>query len=271
MAAANDVDAAQFLALFKQTSAYELIAGIARGHKRLLTDDQLEACFAGFIEVARELCTDSRGEKAISEFEINPFALTGGEMTPLDGFLRMGTVSAPAYPRPVAKVGKLLHPESVAVIGASAKGMNPGRVILRNVVEAGFPVENVFAIKEGLTELDGVRCVDAIADLPRPMDLIVLAVAANQVPDLAAEIIDRKAAQAVILIPGGLGETEGGKEAEKKLREGITEAHKSEDGGPVFLGGNCLGIFSRPGHYDTLFIPKTKLPRTGTARDAAWH
>ena len=31
------------------------------------------------------------------------------------------------------------------------------------------------------------------------------------------------------------------------------------DGGPVFLGANCMGVISRPGNYDTWFIPAAKL------------
>ena len=33
------------------------------------------------------------------------------------------------------------------------------------------------------------------------------------------------------------------------------------DGGPVFLGANCLGVISHPGRYDTMFIPDAKLPK----------
>jgi acyl-CoA synthetase (NDP forming) len=32
--------------------------------------------------------------------------------------------------------------------------------------------------------------------------------------------------------------------------------------GPVFVGGNCLGIISHPGNYDSWFIPEERLPRT---------
>ena len=34
------------------------------------------------------------------------------------------------------------------------------------------------------------------------------------------------------------------------------------DGGPVFIGGNSLGVISHPGRYDTMFIPETKLPKS---------
>lgn len=44
----------------------------------------------------------------------------------------------------------------------------------------------------------------------------------------------------------------------------ITEAHKNlaagGDGGPAFLGANCMGVISRPGKFDTWFIPAAKMP-----------
>lgn len=263
MAAALNTTGDEFFSLFTRTTAYELIAGISRGHERLVSDEQLKACFGAFIELAvRFSSPDRRDKPAIGEFEVNPFALTGDDkLVPLDGFCRLANAPTEATPRPVGKIDKLLHPKSIAIVGASAKGLNPGRVILRNVIEAGFDLSNVYAIKDGLPELDGVRCVASVAELPRKVDLIVLAVAASQVPPICEEIIKRDSADAVILIPGGLGETEGGKETERRLKERIAGAHASPDGGPVFLGGNCLGLFSRPGGYDTLFIPKSKLPK----------
>jgi len=65
----------------------------------------------------------------------------------------------------------------------------------------------------------------------------------------------------VMLIAGGMGETEESAERAAALMERIRTAHMSEDGGPVFLGANCLGVVSHPGRYDTLFIPEAKLPK----------
>ena len=44
------------------------------------------------------------------------------------------------------------------------------------------------------------------------------------------------------------------------MRESLLAARRTPWGGPVVNGGNCLGIRSRPGRYDTLFIPTSKLP-----------
>jgi acyl-CoA synthetase (NDP forming) len=41
----------------------------------------------------------------------------------------------------------------------------------------------------------------------------------------------------------------------------INAAHARPGGGPVFLGGNCLGVVSHPGGYDSWFIPLERLPK----------
>ncbi len=262
MAPAFDISAEEFLDLFRRTSCYELLAGRARGHVRSADDSELRKCFAAFIELAKIYMSPQReGKKGIVELEVNPFAAIKGELVGLDGHCRLGHAPVASTPRPISKIDRLLHPRSIAVVGASAKSMNPGRVILRNIIGAEYNTSNVYVVKEGLTELDGVQCVESIDKLPKKVDVIVLAVAATQVPELAKTIIEKDACESVILIPGGLGETEGGKEAETQLRQRIAGAHTGPSGGPVFLGGNCLGIFSRPGGYDTLFIPKSKLPK----------
>jgi acyl-CoA synthetase (NDP forming) len=101
-----------------------------------------------------------------------------------------------------------------------------------------------------------------VTDLPDKVDLFVVAVGAGQVPDVINDLIDHDKANAVILIPGGLGEKEGSQDLEADLRDKIRKAHGSDNGGPLFLGGNSLGVISHPGRYDTMFIPDAKLPKS---------
>ncbi|HYL41463.1 MAG TPA: hypothetical protein VET90_09150, partial [Candidatus Binatus sp.] len=67
----------------------------------------------------------------------------------------------------------------------------------------------------------------------------------------------------VIVIPGGLDETASGAGHARRIREALAGASGRPDGGPVLNGGNCMGIRSRPGRYDTLFVPETKLAGPG--------
>jgi acyl-CoA synthetase (NDP forming) len=56
-------------------------------------------------------------------------------------------------------------------------------------------------------------------------------------------------------------EKEGAEDIEKDLRDVILQSRTRPDRGPVVVGGNSLGVISRPGGYDTMFVPDTKLPR----------
>jgi len=138
--------------------------------------------------------------------------------------------------------------------------MNFGRNILKNVLRAGFSKEDITIINPGAGEIDGVACVADMAAIKR-VDLLVVAVGAAQVPGLIDDIIDNDRARSVILIPGGLGETQDSRGRAREVTAKIHLAHASEKGGPVFLGGNCLGMVSRSGGLDTFFTPDECAPK----------
>ena len=53
-----------------------------------------------------------------------------------------------APPRPIGKLRHLLEPRSVAIIGVSEK-LNPGHIILNNLIREGFDRERIFVVKPG--------------------------------------------------------------------------------------------------------------------------
>ncbi|HRX84601.1 MAG TPA: acetate--CoA ligase family protein [Phycisphaerae bacterium] len=260
-ALAEQVTGGKFFTMFQRTMAYDILAGRARGYRRIIDDDTLIECFDAFIAMAHRYCDNARGDKPlIGELEVNPFALTEGHMVPLDGLCSLTEARALPPARPLSKINRLLKPKSMAIVGVSTKGPNMGRVILNNVIGCGFDTKKLYVIKPGEQEIDGIACVDSVAALPERVDLLVVAVSAAQVPDIAAEVLDTGKAESIILIPGGMGETAEGKAAEEQLRSRI-EVARHDGKGPVFLGGNCLGVQSRPGRYDTMFIPADKLAK----------
>ncbi|MCG6961645.1 MAG: acetate--CoA ligase family protein [Acidobacteria bacterium] len=257
------VDGRQFFDLFRQTLSYQRLAGEMRGARRQVADDLLVECFQAFIDLANRFSSvDPEARFHITELEVNPFVVSGGHLAPVDGLCSFQPAQGSAGQRPLTKIGALLRPRSAAVIGVSASSMNMGRIILNNIVGGGFPPDRAYVVRPGSESIDGVRCVDSIATLPEKVDLLVVAVGASQVPEVVAEVLDHDRANAVILIPGGLGEKEGSQELERELKRRIQEAHATGDGGPVFLGGNSLGVISHPGSYDTMFIPDSKLPKS---------
>lgn len=265
-------DGISFFELFRKTISYKKLAGLTRGQRRVVTDEQLIECFSSFIAMANHYSPEnSDAPFIIDELEINPFAFCDYLMVPLDGMCRFSLPGPVATPRPVAKIERLLHPESIGVIGVSASRMNFGRIIVKNILAEGFSPNDVVVLREGVTQIDGVACIPNLASLKKKLDLLVVAVGAAQVPALVDEIIERDSAHSVMLIPGGMGETEDSQQRAAAVIARINEVHGTPEGGPVFLGANCMGVVSRPGKYDTWFIPEEKFPkqRGATYRRAA--
>lgn len=261
-AVATETTAEAFFELFCQTAAYEMISGRARGHRRIVSDGELLRCFRAFIAIARRFCVD-RGETGpdVAELEVNPFAFRRQRMIPLDGRGRLATATARPHPRPIENIRHMLEPRSIAVLGVSAKEQNFGRIILNNILGCGFDKERLRIVKEGIDRIDGVACVPAIRDLPAVTDLLVIAAAAAQLPDLVEQCVIGGRVRSVIVIPGGVGETQDGKDVLVRVRETLGRSRLRPEGGPVLLGPNCLGVQSRPGKYDTFFIPDGKLAK----------
>jgi len=260
-------DAQVFLDLFRGTIAYRKLAGKTRGQQRIVSDERLIECFSAFIAVANHF-SPARPDApyVIEELEINPFAFREFHMVPLDGMCRFSRPAAAAAPRPVHKIDRLLHPKTIGLIGASATRMNFGRSILKRITASGFDPERITVVQPGAGDIDGLKCIPDLAALTRKLDLLVLSVDAARVPDLVDEVLKRDSAHAVLLIPGGIGETAGSRELAGELGRKIRQAHLTANGGPVFLGSNCLGVVSQPGKFDTLPVPEEKLPKQRGAR-----
>jgi len=205
--------------------------------------------------------------EAVTEIEINPLVPGPHGPVVLDVFVRLGGPRpAPEAERPLSRIGNLLRPDSIAVAGVSDR-MNPGRIILGNILAAGFDPGRVTVIKPGADTVDGCRAVPDAASLPEPVDLLVVSLAAGQVPALLRNVVDTRAAEAIVLIPGGMEERAEGAGLADRVRGTLAASRETAWGGPVVNGGNCLGVRSRPGRFDTLFIPREKLP----ARKEAPH
>lgn len=262
-------DGESFFELFRKTIAYRKLAGLTRGQRRIVTDEQLMECFESFIEMGRRYgASNPEAEFVIQEMEINPYAFSDFLMVPLDGMCRFSLPEDQESRRPIARIDNLLHPKKIGIIGVSTKRKNFGAIILDNILAEGYAKEDVVIIREGVDAIDGVPCVPNLQSLPCKLDLFVVAVGAANVPQLVDDVIEYDAAESVMLIPGGMGETEESKERAAGVIARIDEVHATEHGGPVFLGANCMGVVSHPGKYDTWFIPEEKLPKD---RTAAYH
>ena len=241
----------------RQVAVVQLTTGGLRGQKPLLPLGRIADLAATFLELGRAL-----GPR-IAEFEVNPFVIADdGRVVALDVLLKLRRPHAGSdgpRARPIDKLSRLLEPRSVAIMGVSER-MNPGHIIVNNLLREGFGRDRIVIVKSGTAEIEGCRCVPAIAAIPDRVDMFVLCVDAAQASEALVEIIEREKAESVVLIPGGLEEKAGSEAIVARMHTALARSRRSAWGGPVINGGNCLGIRSVPGRYDTTFIPEYKLP-----------
>jgi acyl-CoA synthetase (NDP forming) len=260
-AAVSLTDAVDFLGLFKRTLAYQKLAVLARHAGGVAPDATLEACFENLLALGKAFAPDNPAAPfVLRALELNP-AQIGSTLTARGAACAFGAPQPGRLPRPIEKIEKLIHPKRIGIIGVSGTSMNFGRIILRNLMGSGYPKEQLLVLKPGEAEIDGVKCVADLKSLDGKLDLLIVAVAASAVYDLVDEIIASDAVEAVMLIPGSMGETKKSREPAAALAARINAAHAKAGGGPIFLGANCLGVVSHPGAYDSWFIPLERLPK----------
>jgi acyl-CoA synthetase (NDP forming) len=256
------VDGETFFELFKNTISYKKLAGLTRGGKRIVTDEQLLECFSALIEVGNAYSPTTGSDFLIDELEINPFAFSNYLMMPLDGLCRFSPAGQPAGPCPIGKIEHLLHPATIGIAGISAKGMNIGRIILDNIMKNGFDRKGLVLIHPEAAVIDGISTIPELIAIRQKVDLLILAVNAGLIPGMIDDIIANDLAESVILIPGGLGEKKGQEQMLIDIRNRIAKARRnSAEKTAIFLGANSLGVLSHPGSYDSMFIPDSKLPK----------
>lgn len=235
----------------------QMVTGALRGQPERLSLPALQGLLKRWLAFAAAAMPAE-----VEGLEVNPLVVGPRGPTALDALLELGPGAGEEPPpepgRPLAKLERLLRPRSMAVIGVS-RHRNPGRVILENVLAMGFDRQRLYVIKPGVETLAGCRCVPDVASLPEPVDLLVVAVDAARAPAVVAEAVDQRKAESVILIPGGMGERNGSEGHAREVRRTLLESRGEDWRGPVVNGGNCLGVRSLPGRYDTLFIPRHKL------------
>jgi len=254
--------------LLEPLTFYGKLAAGFRGRKALVSPKTLAETFLRFRELAAAFSPGSPASPfVLEEAEVNPFVVRRGRLVPLDGVCRFSRAKEAPSVRPTEAIGRLLKPGSIGVIGVSEK-INIGHVILNNILKNGFAAENVVVVKPGLEAIEGCRCVPTIEAMPGTVDLFVLTLGADQCYDVMRDLVELEKARSVILIAGGMGEKEGGASIEEKILDLLREGRRSGKITPVVNGGNCLGIVSNPGRYDTLFIPDYKLPRPKIAGSA---
>jgi acetate---CoA ligase (ADP-forming) len=136
-----------------------------------------------------------------------------------------------------ASVRAFLLPRSVAVVGASRKAGSIGAVLLGNLKAYGFPGP-IYPVNPGPGDIDGAKVYPSVTALPRPVDLVLIAVPAAAVESVVGECA-RIGARGVVVISAGFAEvSEDGRAAQERLRDLVRAS------GMRLVGPNCMGVFN---------------------------
>ncbi|MEU2155952.1 GNAT family N-acetyltransferase [Streptomyces sp. NPDC019396] len=159
-------------------------------------------------------------------------------------------------------VQRLLAPGSVAVIGAGRAPGGVGRAALRNLVESGY-TGRLYAVNRALAQdaqgaqraevsqdtqgmhdpghvpgLDGVPAFRTLAEIGEPVDLAVVAVPAERVPEVVADCGEH-GVQGLVVLTAGYAES--GARGRERQRELVRQARSY---GMRIIGPNAFGIIN---------------------------
>jgi acetyl-CoA synthetase len=133
---------------------------------------------------------------------------------------------------PHAALRRLLHPASIAVVGATARAGAFGARVLENL--AGYSGA-IWPVNPRYAELGGRRCYPSLADLPAPPDCVAIATPREGVAAVLRDCVAAGAGGAVVFAAGY---------AETGLPGRVAEQAALAIAAPrlPLLGPNCLGF-----------------------------
>ncbi len=130
---------------------------------------------------------------------------------------------------------EILHPRSIAVVGASDSGR--GGAFVSALVGQEYRGK-IYPVNPGHSEIMGFKAYARVKDIPDPVDYVISSVPASQVLSMLDDCVE-KGVRAVHLFTARFSET-GRKEAAELEQEILRRAG---EGGIRLIGPNCLGIY----------------------------
>ncbi|MFZ1200826.1 MAG: CoA-binding protein, partial [Desulfobacterales bacterium] len=153
----------------------------------------------------------------------------------------------------ILNLDRLFAPRSLAVVGASDRKGTIGAAVMQNLIEGGF-AGTVYPVNPRRPMVAAKKAFSTITDLPETVDLMVIAVPIQMVPELIAECAATRVGAAVVISAGGKETGEQGRAVE----QAITAA--AQDSGLRIVGPNCLGIINTRANLNASFAAQMPLP-----------
>lgn len=153
-------------------------------------------------------------------------------------------------------VHNLLHPRSVAVIGASTDRSKIGHAVFTNLLTADF-AGPVYPVNAEHRSVRGVRAYASVLDIPDDVDLAVVAIPAAHVDEVLDACL-AKGVKALVILSSGFSESgPGGREVERRMVR-AARVH-----GMRVVGPNALGVINTASRYRLNATLAPRLPGRG--------
>ena len=136
-----------------------------------------------------------------------------------------------------AAVRRLLHPRSIAIVGASDVSESIGGAPIALLERFGYDGD-VYCVSRTRSEINGRKCVDSIANLPYGVDALVLAIPKSGVLE-AVEAAGLRGVGGAVVFSSGYAETDEDGAAQQLALAAVAAKYDLALAGP-----NCLGLIN---------------------------
>jgi acetyl coenzyme A synthetase (ADP forming)-like protein len=200
------------LSMLDGIQAAEILKGVRGG------DPVNRDSLAALIQKVGDLVSDF---PEIVEMDLNPVFATAEGATAADVRIVVDFAPKESRYRPtqediVRQMNRIMKPDAVAVIGASAEDGKIGNSVMKNLINGGYQGK-IYPIHPKAEEVLGRKAYKSVKDVPGEIDVAVFAIPAKFVAQALVECGEKKIPGAV-LIPSGFAET-GNVEGQKEIQE----------------------------------------------------
>lgn len=134
------------------------------------------------------------------------------------------------------KLDPLLRPKSLAIVGASRRKGAVGNMVLKNLLEGGYP-GSLYAVNPGYPDIENLACFPALSDLPETVEHVIFAISDEHIEDALDAAIEHGIKAGTIFSSLFLAN-----DTSPSLKERIYQ--KASKAGILICGANSMGFYN---------------------------